>query len=89
MAFEHRLGYRFQGILAGNEFVEGFVGTALSGANNAFDKAIRKIKAKCEAINESFEPKRIILFESAVGLSADELKQIREDWKVSACSNRC
>jgi hypothetical protein len=77
--YEYCLGYRFQGVRCGHEFVEGFKGVGFS-SETACRNATRKAQNKCEAVGEAFDQSRI--FVSEVGLTPAELRQVQDDWKI-------
>lgn len=76
--YEFRLAYRH-----GNGEVEGFVGVGSTTAT-ARRAAVNKATAKAAVTGTAFDPARLV--ERAAGLSADELKLVREDWTISARS---
>ena len=74
--------------------VEGFVGTALSNKGMARDDALRKLRAKIQAIQvhrpeECFDEHRLIETESAAKrfLTAEQREQVNKDWEISKRSN--
>lgn len=72
--FVHRLAYKHA-----NGEVEGFVGVGHT-EQGARQRAVNKVMQKCLTIGEPMTATSLI--ESQAGLSMEDLKTIKEDWRT-------
>jgi len=76
-----KLAYRHE-----NGEIEGFAASAFS-QSAAERNALNKVRAKVREIRQTFDESRVI--RSDKGLTPDEKKQVRADWRVSDKSDVC